>query len=180
MRAHALALRLLGALVLPGVVGVLFAEAQACNPACTGPERSFSGGNRFGSGSDLWYETSGERGPFLPFEGGADLHLRHELGLTPYQINIFLSFNEYPTDDSNGGYAPSAGNQTVILFADEHEVRIRNDTCSDYWIRVVVHANADESAEANDGATDAGAETTSDAPLETASDADAPAETDAD
>jgi hypothetical protein len=172
MRAHALLLRGIGALALPGVVAAMFVEAQACNPACTGPEREYTGGKRFTSGVDLVYETSPEDGPFLPFEGATDLHLRHELGFKPYKFNIYLSFNERPTDQGNGGFAPSAGNQTVILSVDEHEMRIRNDTCADYFIRVVAIASPQEASDGGaDGEIDA--ETGAETGAEVAADADA-------
>jgi hypothetical protein len=190
MRAHAIVLRCLGALVLPGVVGVLFAEAQGCNPACSGPERSFSGGNSSQIGGVRVYETSPVTGPFLPFEGAADYHIRHGLGMKPNQIQIYLAFNEFPEDNGNGGSSGWAGNQGIILTADACEVRIRNDTCSDYWVRVVLTAypglDGDATTEADDASScppdDAGASdasTDSDAGSETSSDATTDADADA-
>lgn len=172
MRATRMLLRAVGALFLPGVVAALFSHAQACSPSCLGPTREFSGGTRFTSGTDLVYETSPPEGPLLPFEGAAYYHVHHGLGVVPYQISIGLSFNERPLDGLNGGEAPSAGNQTVILSADCDEVLIKNDTCSDFFMRVVVRANPAERADVgNDAAcTSAFDAAPTDAPSDSTSD----------
>jgi hypothetical protein len=173
MRAHAL-LRVLGALVLPGVVGVLFAEAQACNPACTGPEREFTGGDIKRGTEMLVYETAPPEGPFLPFEGAADYHIRHRLGVTPTLFEIDLSFNDHPEDPTNGGFSGWAGNQGIILSVDACEIRIRNDTCSDFFVRVVLTAvpgldpdagtsSCNDLDDAGDAAIDGASESSTDA-----------------
>jgi len=144
-----------GALGLPALVAALFAHAQACNPPCTGPDRNFGAesGRKFSSGTDLVFETSPIDGPFIPFEGAAEYHIQHGLGFKPYQVDITLSFSQYPEIFGNGGSAPSAGNESLILSTDDQEVVIKNDTCADYWMRVEIRANP---AETNDAATEGG------------------------
>ena len=180
MRAHRLILRALGALVLPGVIAIFFAESQACNPACTGPERDYSLGTRSFAAGVPTYETSPANGPYIPFEGAADYHIHHSLGLVPTYVQIYLSFNQYPEGDGNGGYAPSAGNQAIVLLQDEDVVRIQNDTCADYWLRVVVVANP--CIDQPDGADTEGYDCAlpPDAPSEVAAPDDAGADADAD
>ena len=149
--------RVLGALLLPAGFVALYGQGVACGPSCTGIDRAFAGGERWTEGSTLVYETSPFDGPFLPFEGAANYHLRHDLGVVPTDVEIYLAFSDRPESTGNGGFAQSAGNQAVVLSVDAHEVVIKNDTCAAYFFRVVLRGRA---------TADAGTDVTADAPAD--------------
>jgi hypothetical protein len=74
----------------------------------------------------------------------------HDLVTTPYLVTSYIAFNrviEQDDDGNTGNYAESAGNQVVVECQDEERVRVRNDTCADMYLRVVLEAKA-ESLEA--------------------------------
>jgi len=100
---------------------------------------------------NLVYETSAPFGEYLHFPAGRTYDLMHELAATPYLVASYIAFNrviEQDDDGNTGNYAESAGNQVVVECQDEERVRVRNDTCADMYLRVVLEANA-ESLEAN-------------------------------
>ena len=116
----------------------MVAPPLACSAPCAQVTHYYTGGQTIQTDTLIRYETSPDAGPFLPFQGGAALHLRHEMGVRPQTIQIYLSFNQYPFQENAGGYSQAAGNQAIVLGADEQEVLVKNDSCSAYWIRVVL------------------------------------------
>ncbi len=138
--ARMLSVLSLGPLLLPLVMG---APPLACSAPCSAIHRYYAGGTRHASDALILYETSPDSGPFIAFAGGATLHIRHGMGVRPQDVRLFLSFNEYPQGDGTGGYAPSAGNQAIVLSSDAEETVVKNDTCASYWIRVVLIAVPD-------------------------------------
>lgn len=110
------------------------------------------------------YETMGPMEEMLHLPEGRIYDIPHGMGVRPATIDIFLSFRSQLTTEGNTGdevkpnnVAPTAGNQAVIEAWDENFIRIRNDTCSEFYMRVVILADPDEVAEAraNDGAAGA-------------------------
>jgi hypothetical protein len=88
------------------------------------------------------YMSSPWGGELLHFPGGMHYELVHDLGATPRWINTYLSFDRYGTSDDGGTLAPSAGNQVLIQGADDMAVRVRNDSCIDYWLLVTAGTGA--------------------------------------
>ncbi|MFI5299255.1 MAG: hypothetical protein ACHREM_14265 [Polyangiales bacterium] len=113
--------------------------STACGPTCSGAERVYAGGDQTTTQSEKIWESSPPAGPYLPYEGGALYHFQHHLGAMPTNVQIWLSFSETPENQGGGG-TPAAGNQALVLGQNADEVQIRNDTCSSFWIRVVVTA----------------------------------------
>ncbi|HVY30072.1 MAG TPA: hypothetical protein VHB79_26125 [Polyangiaceae bacterium] len=75
-----------------------------------------------------------------PFPAKTKLRFRHELGVTPLFVKIYLSFDPIGTGtkkDPGGSNAESAGNQALIDCKDAHVIEVRNDTCQDFFIEVV-------------------------------------------
>jgi hypothetical protein len=169
-----LLLRGLGALVLPGALALLYAQASACGPPCTGTERVYDQGIRTNDGGTLVWESSPIDGPFLPFEGGSTYHLQHKLGVRPYDYSITLSFSERPEVNGNGGEAPSAGNLALVLRTSDDEIVVKSDTCASYFIRVVVRAHPPSSTDAGvDAAFDSSPDVSPDVASDSADGADA-------
>jgi len=130
-------------------LGALVAAVTACSPPCetadTDPVR-FTGGNVNPSGTV--YESSAFGGPYLHFPGGRRYQLEHHLKRTPVYVGTYLSF-----DESGGSFSESAGNQTVIDFVNDEIIEVRNDTCAEFWLRVMAFASDDPLSDA--GVTDA-------------------------
>jgi hypothetical protein len=139
LRRVARALSGVTALALGAAASIV--SASACGSGnCSVAERTYSGGTRSRAGCVLKYETSLPVGPYLAFEGGADYHVKHGLGVVPWETHVDLSFNERPEDASGGGAAAAAGNQALLLRQTADEVQIKNDTCSAFWMCVTVTA----------------------------------------
>jgi len=108
-----------------------------------------------GSAEAGTYESSSWQGPWLHFPGGRRFVLAHHLGQTPASVSVYLSFKEYPGpgsnfDDEPGNSSQAAGNETVIEQVDAQHIQVRNDTCSDFYLRVV----ARDAPAAGDAGTD--------------------------
>lgn len=148
------------ALALLGLPGWLVAQS-GCGPSCPSSERVVEAGIRHTAGAERVYQTSGPEGPFVPFEGATLLHLRHGLGVSPYNVAIYLSFSERPLQSGGGGFSQAAGNQATIQRVNADEVAIKNDSCANYYVRVVIEGHELGDAGATDSALDA---TPTDAP----------------
>lgn len=121
-----------------------------CGTCDTGGQKAieFNGGNSSPETGE--YETSKPFGEYLHFPAGRRFDLMHGLGAAPSNVTAFLSFERTPggesdsdnaDDDNTGNFAPAAGNQFVIECIDEERVRVRNDTCAESYLRVVLVAD---------------------------------------
>lgn len=137
------------------LTAIATAASTACGPSCSGAERFFAGGETTRSQSQQIWQSSPPEGPYVPYEGGTLYHFEHHLGAIPSNVEVWLSFSETP-QDAGGGGTPAAGNQALVLEQTPDEVQVQNDTCSTFWIRVVVTAPAvstpttDASVQSND------------------------------
>jgi hypothetical protein len=141
---------------LPALVG--------CSTRCPSEDHDtlFQGGTTDSTGTV--YESGPVTGPFLYFPGGRTYKLLYKLldhlPGPPQEIETFVAFND------KGAFSESAGNQTVIRDVTDEFVRVNNDTCADFYLRVVARwsdfsdggAVSDEGAVSDTGApSDAGA-----------------------
>jgi hypothetical protein len=122
-------------------LALLLHGESGCGPSCPPSERVINDGIRHTAGAERVYQTSTADGPFIPFEGATLLHLRHGLGITPHHIAIYLSFSERPLQSGGGGFSQAAGNQATIQRVTADEVAIKNDSCANYYARVVIEAH---------------------------------------
>lgn len=86
------------------------------------------------------YETNGWDEEFVHFPAGRRVALRHGLATVPVEIRSYLAFKAcpFPADENEPGFvAESAGNQVLIERVDDEVVRVRNDTCEEFWLRLV-------------------------------------------
>jgi hypothetical protein len=119
----------------------LLGLALACYGACSNDcktvdaesEVHFQGGNR--DPSNTYYETSGWAERFVRFPPGRRLVIHHGLGAPP-SVQAYLSFSERGLADGNNA-AESAGNQLVIESVDDQIVKVRNDSCAEFYLRLV-------------------------------------------
>jgi hypothetical protein len=96
----------------------------------------------------LTYETSRIFGEYLHFIPGRRFDLMHRLGAIPTKVSSYVSFAREPSEGSNdqdniGNIAEASGNLVVIECADEERVRVRNDTCAEVYLRVLIEVDPD-------------------------------------
>jgi hypothetical protein len=101
------------------------------------------------------YQTSEVEGVMLHFPQGRTYALEHGLGVRPVTVDIYLSFrdrlskNGDSTDKTRpNNVAPTAGNQAVIEVWNDEVIQIRNDTCAEFYLRLVAMADPDDVARA--------------------------------
>ena len=116
------------------LLSVFSISAVGCSSACdTGGSSQdtvrFSGGHTDPTLSR--YESNGFDEPFLVFPPGRRYEFPHGLGQVPTQLGIFLAFQA-----NNTSFSLAAGNEALIEAVDANVIRIRNDTCADFYVRV--------------------------------------------
>lgn len=130
---------------------VLSCALSGCGSCKTGGQTPIEYRGGESSSTTLSYETSGVSGEYLHFPAGRRFDLIHELGLPPFQVQSYVSFQRLPAEpdqhDNTGNYAEAAGNQVVIECQDSERIRVRNDTCAELYLRVVAQANPDLSVD---------------------------------
>ena len=119
-----------------GALGFCALSASGCSAACDPSAEAntpevFSGGLTQEGG----YETGPWSGPHLPFPGGKRWKLEHHLGFAPRNVSVYLAFGADNTE-----LAPCAGN-TCVFCVDAQYVWLRNDTCSEFWVRVTAEGH---------------------------------------
>ncbi len=77
----------------------------------------------------------------LHFPSGRTYDFEHGLGVCPSWIVPYISFVAEPFAEENRGQlsnaAVAAGNEALIEDCNERTFRIRNDTCAEFYLRVV-------------------------------------------
>jgi hypothetical protein len=118
----------------------LFFPHAACSTCDRSDDRAiaYSQGQVVGDS----YETNPPEGTWLHFPAGRRYLLRHGLGVTP-EVVSYLAFSERPLPEAGadagtvGNASVASGNQVIVEQQGPEIVQVRNDTCSEYWIRVV-------------------------------------------
>ncbi len=119
-------------------------------PSCTGAAAcDTSDGNNpaipFQSGfvADGMYCTSTAHGPFLDFPGGRRYDVYHHLGFDPLVVQMYWSFaeNGIGTDAEADTMTPANGNSAEIQLTNDQFIRIKNDSCAGFWVRVCAFGN---------------------------------------
>ena len=82
-----------------------------------------------------FYETSTPDGEHLSFNGGTRYCIYHRLGRRPFSVEPWLSFSRYGT--SLGNEAKPAGNMVEVLRVTDQVIIVRNNSCSDYYLRML-------------------------------------------
>lgn len=123
----------------------LAALAAVCVSACdaTGcdtnpdanPASDFRGGKRYDLAGGPVYETSPADGGHLNFSAGSQFRVYHQLGGRPITVQLWVSFSSSGTKDGNE--AVPAGNMAEVLCINEEFILVRNNSCGEYWLRVV-------------------------------------------
>jgi hypothetical protein len=134
-----------GALLAAALVAL---SQLSCETSCDigdGEPVRFAGGEVIGN----FYQTSDFGGPLVYFPPDRRLDIVHGLGTRDLDVTVYVSFEERGSDAGRVQAAPAAGNQAVIEHVDEERVRVHNDTCAEYYLRLTATARgvADAAAE---------------------------------
>lgn len=126
------------------VAGVIFAAPGCYGRNCESSLETF--GIDAGQGemvSDTQWESSPTVGQWIyfPRQRAYIFDIRALGGRTPYDWNIFLSAASEPNvpgSRSAGNQTTGAGNIALVQNVGPNRVDVVNDTCSDYYLRLVV------------------------------------------
>ncbi len=137
--------RWLAAIGLGGVLAAALACgcAAACDTSDEGnPSERFTGGSVACGAGGCEYASSGWHSAWLHFPGGKRYDFEHGLGTEPTDVGIYLSFSEDGIGrvDETDTAAPSAGNAGEMQLIDDRIVRVKNDTCAEFWVRVTARS----------------------------------------
>lgn len=101
------------------------------------------------------YESSAPNATWLHYPPGRRYRFYHGLGVSPTSVEPILAFDAHPlhADGGVGNASPAAGNAVIYEAWNKDYVQIRNDTCAEYWIRVVIRS-AGGTQSAKDAGTD--------------------------
>jgi hypothetical protein len=107
------------------------------------------------------YASSSAHGPLLDFSGGKRYDIVHHLGFEPIQVHLYWSFAEGGIgvdggEKDKGTLSPAAGNSALIQVKNDQYIRVKNDSCVDYWLLVVASGDPGEHDGETGGTTDAG------------------------
>lgn len=103
----------------------------ACSTTCGGSDDAVRVTDGHTDTTQTYFESSGANEPFLPFPAGRTLELVHGLSRTPDIVVPYVAFDAKPTS-----FTLAPGNEAVIR-TDSDVISVRNDTCSDFYVRVV-------------------------------------------
>jgi hypothetical protein len=78
------------------------------------------------------YESSLSTSGLLPFPGGKQYYLIHHLGFTPASVEYLIGFSS-----SGEAVTNCAGNTCIERCVNDELIWIQNDTCADFFLRVV-------------------------------------------
>jgi hypothetical protein len=139
--------------LLAGVLLALFGAA-GCGPTCDTSGQApirYTGGITRGT----FYMTTDWEGPWLYFPPGRTYDLVHGLkNVATTEAFVAFSATPLPTNhDEDGNMSESPGNQTVFEQVNDDFIRVRNDTCSDFYLLVTAQGMA-----ASDAGLDANSE----------------------
>ena len=77
------------------------------------------------------YESSPYSSGRLHFPGGKRYDLVHNLGFVPATVQIWWAFSE-----NDGPISLGTGNAAEVECKDDQVIRIKNDTCTEFWVYV--------------------------------------------
>ncbi|HLV66355.1 MAG TPA: hypothetical protein VKY73_11115 [Polyangiaceae bacterium] len=127
------------ALLLPLLVGP--SGGLGCASSCADAVDETPVPVREGTRDGWCYETAPWDGTYLEFPPQRRFEIHHDLGRVPPVVVTYVGFEATPlVDGGNGEIAETAGNIAVIEAVTDEIVRVRNDTCETFYLRVVACA----------------------------------------
>lgn len=159
--------------MLAACAAVSGCSAAACDTSDDGnPPQLYEGGNVYNAVNGSIYESSSAHGPLLHFPGGKRYDLVHHLGFEPLVVLMYWSFFQTgiavdAQNDDAGTLTLASGNSALSQLANAHSIRVKNDSCVEFYLRVVAFGDSrgrpvNEGGTGSDegGADDAGLDAT--------------------
>lgn len=135
-------------ILLPCALLSVPGAGPGCNTSCDEGDDSddppvlYEGGNR--DQALTYYESDTWDGVYLKFPPQRTYDLVHGLGRAPSAVMSYVGFSHSPLGESgNGNVALATGNLAIIEWVDDTIIRVRNDTCETFYLRVVAMAPGD-------------------------------------
>jgi len=130
--------------LLPVVTFLATTSLSACGGCNTSGQEPLAYTAGLVSPDHTMYESTRPGGDMLHFPPGRMYLLAHGLGTDHIEISPYVSFVKKLTPGASGNdpFAPNhlsvaAGNEAVVEGWDEKYIRIRNDTCAEFYLYVV-------------------------------------------
>lgn len=125
-----------------------------CNTSCDDGDDSGAAPVAYEGGTTnaalTYYESDSWDGVYLEFPPQRTYDLHHGLGRRPAAVLSYVGFTSSPLGtDGSGNISEAAGNEVIIERVDDVLIRVRNDTCETFHLRVVALAPADDVEGAN-------------------------------
>jgi hypothetical protein len=125
------------------VVFTAGATVFACSPACdTSDEENDPARHEGGMTVNGIYASSSSHDQLLPFPGGKRYDIVHHLGFEPLLVQLYWSFSvggigSDAQIDGKSSLTPAAGNSALIQLKNAEYIRVKNDSCVEYWLLVI-------------------------------------------
>jgi hypothetical protein len=122
------------------VVSAAGAAGFACSATCdTSDEGNLPTWYEAGTAVNGMYASSSSHEGLLHFPGGKRYDLVHHLGFEPIQVQLYWSFAAVGIgwDAQKSTLTSAAGNSALILLKNDEFIRVKNDSCVEYWLLVV-------------------------------------------
>lgn len=120
-------LRSMGAVALVAVALSCTGCSSTSSCAREADEETISSGEVHGNTYISAPNDAKRRGPWAYFPPQRTLIFEHQLEGVPYQVAVWLAFQEF------GTLAPSAGNLSIWTTTGDTTIAIKNDSCSVYY-----------------------------------------------
>jgi hypothetical protein len=148
--------------LLAGALLCVSGVGPGCKTSCDNGDDSddppvvYDGGSR--DEALTYYESDSWDGRYLRFPPQRTYDFVHGLGRPPTAVMSYVGFSETPLGtNGNGNVSIAAGNEVIIEWVDDSIIRVRNDTCETFYLRVVALGPNDAATDIDSNAAGGGA-----------------------
>jgi hypothetical protein len=86
------------------------------------------------------YESSPVHGEWLHFPAGRVYVLETNMVDGSLSVQSWVAFpDDHDSGKNPASYTEAAGNQVIIEDGDQRHIKIRNDTCAEFFVRIVAN-----------------------------------------
>jgi hypothetical protein len=138
------------------------ASLAGCFGNCTGATETWGSPTQGERVDDFTWESGPVTGTYLNFPGGQTWLFDPSAVMgerAPVGFEAFVSMDPQPYANGGGGFSQSTGNIAEFLSAgNAWQVNVLNDTCAQYYLRVVLTYPQTSTQTDSGAASDAGAD----------------------
>ena len=137
-------------------------SAAACDTSDDGNPPTLHEGGKVFNGI---YESSSAHGQLLHFPGGKRYDLVHHLGFEPLVVLMYWSFHQTgiavdAQSEDAGTLTLASGNSALTQLANARTIRVKNDSCVEFFLRVVAFGDSRPPGDGGAPVDDAGPDVT--------------------